>query len=265
MRRSVFIKPDPNLTTHKTEKSASVSSLVQVQKDQPTTTSRIVADHFGKSHKSVTRALATLMTQTGDEEFNRSNFAPIDFLDSRGRQQKEWRMSEQGFALVALGFTGPKAVALRLSFIKAFDEATKRIRQLERRQADPAWIEARRDTKIGHHLIGFALQTTRDRLGKQTETHHFQNEAKLIRYAMMGSSKSSLCRENLSREELRVLAAVERLNARLLALGESFQLRKEKCRLLALQEFAELGRRSRPKLGGVAARSDYYAPLGSRA
>lgn len=265
MRRTVFIQPDPNRTKPKTDKRASVASLVEVRNDQPTTTSRIVAEHFGKSHKSVTRALATLMTQTGDEEFNRNNFAPIDFLDSRGRKQQEWRMSEQGFALVAMGFTGAKAVALRLSFIKAFEQAAQRIRQLERRQADPAWLEARRDTKIGHHLIGFALQTTRDRLGKQTETHHFQNEAKLIRYAMTGAVKSSLCREDLSREELRVLASVERLNARLLALGESFQLRKEKCRLLALQEFAELGRRSRPKLGGTAVRSDYRAPLGSRA
>ena len=76
-------------------------------------------------------------------------------------------MSEQGFAMLALAFTGKKAVALRLQFVKAFAAATKRIKELERKQADPAWLDARRDTKLGHALIGFALETSRKLAGKE--------------------------------------------------------------------------------------------------
>jgi Rha family phage regulatory protein len=145
MRKSVRIQSDP--TTAKPSKAVPSASqaveLVQVERGKPTTTSRIVAEHFGKSHKSVIRALGTLMAQTLDDDFNRHNFAPIEFTDSRGRKQSEWAMTEDGFAVLVMGFTGAKAANLRVSFVKAFREANERIRQMEQRQADPAWLDVR--------------------------------------------------------------------------------------------------------------------------
>ena len=148
-------------------------------------------------------------------------------------------MSEQGFAMLALAFTGKKAVALRLNFIKAFAAATKRIKELERKQADPAWLDARRDTKLGHALIGFALETSRKLAGKETQHFHFANEAKLVSFAMTGES-GNFCRDCADAATLKVLHKVEKLNAQLLALGESYPLRKDKCRLLAIGLLAQI-------------------------
>lgn len=241
MRKSVRIQSDP--TTAKPSKAVPSASqaveLVQVERGKPTTTSRIVAEHFGKSHKSVIRALGTLMAQTLDDDFNRHNFAPIEFTDSRGRKQSEWAMTEDGFAVLVMGFTGAKAANLRVSFVKAFREANERIRQMEQRQADPAWLDARRDTKLGHALIGFALETSRRLAGKETQHFHFANEAKLVSFAMTGEA-GNFCRDCADAATLKVLHKVEKLNAQLLALGETYALRKDKCRLLAIGLLAQI-------------------------
>ncbi len=100
--------------------------------------------------------------------------------------------------------------------------------------------KSRPTTKLG----GFALKTSRQIAGKDTEVFHYQNEAKLIRHAMLGTQEP-LCRDCLDRDELKVLARVEHMNAELIAVGEGYQLRKAKCRVLALQLLSDLERRGR--------------------
>ena len=242
MRR---ITPDPSrVKPSKPVPSASqAADLVLSERGIPTTSSVIVAAHFGKSHRNVMRAICDLLEQTDDPEFNALNFEHIEVTDSRGRKQRARMMTEQGFAMLALAFTGKKAVALRLQFVKAFAAATKRIKELERKQADPEWLSARREAKDDHRLIGLVLQATRARDGKEsTEKHHFMNEAKLIRHAMTGSVHAELCRSCLGVAGLRVLAAVQKLNAQLLIAGEEYQLRKARCRLFAVEQLEKLER-----------------------
>ena len=236
-------KAKPSSASHTASQMSNGESqageLVLTNQGQPTTTSTIVAAQFGKSHKNVLQAIDNALSQTDDHEFNQLNFQPIEIVDSRGRKQRAMQMTEAGFALVAMGFTGQKALKLRLNFIKAFAAATKRIKELERKQADPAWLDARRDTKLGHALIGFALETSRKLAGKETQHFHFANEAKLVSFAMTGES-GNFCRDCADAATLKVLHKVEKLNAQLLALGESYPLRKDKCRLLAIGLLAQI-------------------------
>ena len=241
------VKPDTVKTQHKNVLSAPHEQspvLVEVAQARPTTTSRIVAEYFGKRHKDVLRTIEKIRSEAEDATFIERNFAPNEYTDSIGRKLPEWVMTEDGFAVLVMGFTGAKAANLRVTFIKAFREANERLRELESRQAEPGWKAARVDTKIGHHLIGFALKTSRQIAGKDTEVFHYQNEAKLIRHAMLGTQEP-LCRDCLDRDELKVLARVEHMNAELIAVGESYPLRKAKCRVLALQLLSDLERRGR--------------------
>lgn len=239
-------KPVPSashIASQMTNGESQAGELVLTNEGQPTTTSRIVAAHFGKRHKNVLQSLETIIQQMDDPEFTGLNFQLSEYTDSTGRKLPEWFMSEQGFAMLALAFTGKKAVALRLQFVKAFADATRRIRELERKQADPGWLAARQETKDDHRLIGLVLQATRARDGKEsTEKHHFMNEAKLIRHAMTGSVHAELCRSCLGVAGLRVLAAVQKLNAQLLIAGEEYQLRKARCRLFAVEQLEKLER-----------------------
>lgn len=217
------------------------NELVVVQGDRATTTSRIVAAHFGKRHKNVLQAIESLIQQVADNEFARLNFQPSEYVDSTGRTLPEYTLSEQGFSLLAMGFTGQKATAFKVSFIQAFEKAVKRIRELETRQASPAWQAVRHETKAGYRDMGWILQAVREGKGKSTERHHYINEARLLNHALTGDSKTSIHRDLLSREALRVLADLERLNAKLLIQGEDFQLRKARCRLFAVEQLQRVG------------------------
>lgn len=232
-------------TTKPTTSASQTPALVEVAQARPTTTSRIVAEHFGKRHKDVLRTIEKIRSEAEDATFIERNFAPNEYTDSIGRKLPEWVMTEDGFAVLVMGFTGAKAANLRVTFIKAFREANERIRELERRQSDPNWQVARRETKDDFKTIGWVLQAVRARDGKSTERHHHINEALIVRHALTGDNKSPLDRNSLSAGELKVLAEVQRVSAQLLIQGEAFPLRKARLRLLALELLDDMNRRGR--------------------
>ena len=88
----------------------------------PVTTSLIVANEFDKQHKSVLKAIRGIMSDMGD----RRKMEPIYYVnkityqDVYGRDQEAFEMNEPFFMLLAMGFTGVKALSLKTAFIKAF-------------------------------------------------------------------------------------------------------------------------------------------------
>jgi anti-repressor protein len=49
--------------------------------------------------------------------------------DSYGRPRKVYLMNRDGFALLAMGFTGSKALEWKLKYIQAFNEMEQRLKQ----------------------------------------------------------------------------------------------------------------------------------------
>ena len=87
---------------------------------QPTTTSNEVAQHFGKQHKHVLDKIAALLADL-PTEFAGPNFRLSEFTDSTGRTLPAYRLTRDGFTLLAMGFTGKKALAFKLAYIDAFN------------------------------------------------------------------------------------------------------------------------------------------------
>lgn len=94
-------------------------NLVEV-KDKKTvvTTSLIVAEHFGKQHQHVLRAIENLAVQnwTAKSFFFKSTY------ENRGKLYKMYYMNRDGFSLLVMGFTGKKAIEWKIKFINAFNE-----------------------------------------------------------------------------------------------------------------------------------------------
>lgn len=84
------------------------------------TTSRIVAEKFGKRHDNVLRDIAGLK-EDAPGEFWLLNFEERDYLDSRGKNQPMVELTRDGFVLLAMGFTGAAAMAWKVRFIEAFN------------------------------------------------------------------------------------------------------------------------------------------------
>lgn len=95
----------------------------------PVTTSRALADHFGKQHKNVLRDIENTIAQLNDTEngkaFSRLNFEPRTALDSRGKEQPLYLLTRDAFTLLAMGFTGARALAFKVAYINAFNRMEK--------------------------------------------------------------------------------------------------------------------------------------------
>lgn len=102
---------------------------------QPFTTSRSVADRFGKQHKNVIRDIEKLLADIPDPEFSRLNFEPRTYVDGRGKTYPEYRLSHDGFAILAMGFTGVQALSWKVAFIQAFNALEAELRARIEREA----------------------------------------------------------------------------------------------------------------------------------
>lgn len=93
---------------------------VVIRDGAPSCTSLIVAKDFGKAHKDVLRAIDRVRGDIGPE-FDQRNFAPISYLDEKGRSYRAYSLSRDGFVMVCMGFTGPAAAAWKAKYIEAFN------------------------------------------------------------------------------------------------------------------------------------------------
>ena len=105
----------------------------------PMTTSRLVAKRFGKTTSSVNRAIRALV----ETEEGPCNFAPTPYTDSQGKTQTEYRISKDGFCLLAMGFTGPEALRWKRAYIKAFNRMADEIAKAARVPAVPVTLHER--------------------------------------------------------------------------------------------------------------------------
>lgn len=99
-------------------------------------TSRDVAAFFGKNHRDVMRAIDTLVEQEPD--LGVRNFAQgVYTLPETGPQQHRfYDMDRDGFTLLAMGFTGAKALKWKLRYIEAFKAMEAELRRIA--QSGPA-------------------------------------------------------------------------------------------------------------------------------
>lgn len=78
-----------------------------------------VAEKFGKEHSKVKRSIKSFEKDVANfgEMFKLSYYG-----DSYGRSQEEYNMNRDGFSLLAMGFTGKKALEWKLKYIDAFNK-----------------------------------------------------------------------------------------------------------------------------------------------
>jgi Rha family phage regulatory protein len=97
----------------------------------PTTTSLEVAQHFGKRHDNVLQAIQSLRAQVGpDHALNFQEMVnEVQIGSGATRQHPAYRLTRDGFTLLAMGFTGKKALAFKLAYIEAFNRMEAELRQ----------------------------------------------------------------------------------------------------------------------------------------
>lgn len=97
----------------------------------PTTTSLDVARHFGKRHANVCRAIRDLIAQLPTD--HALNFelmvVEVDIGSGATRPDPAYRITRDGFTLLAMGFTGARALEFKLAYLDAFNRMEAEVSQ----------------------------------------------------------------------------------------------------------------------------------------
>lgn len=121
------------------------NALVEVQNGQIVVSSKQVAEHFGKEHKHVLESIREILAV----EKSATKFFVESIFQNRGKEYPMLLMNRDGFTLLAMGFTGKKALEWKLKYIQAFNIMEEQIKSLlapSYQIADPIerakkWIE----------------------------------------------------------------------------------------------------------------------------
>ncbi|MFC5423245.1 Rha family transcriptional regulator [Bosea eneae] len=112
--------------------SVEFGPVVSLKDGRPTTTSRNIAADFGKSHRDVLRAIDNLIKLRPD--LRARNFAQTTIetpMPTGGtRSDRIFEMDRDGFALLAMGFTGERALSWKLSYLGAFNAMEDKLRRM---------------------------------------------------------------------------------------------------------------------------------------
>ncbi|HIA3396801.1 TPA: Rha family transcriptional regulator [Escherichia coli] len=91
---------------------------------QAVTSSLAVADFFSKRHDDVLKKIRTLECSAS---FTARNFSVSDYTDYTGRKLPCYQITRDGFAFLAMGFTGKRAAQFKEAYINAFNQMEKQL------------------------------------------------------------------------------------------------------------------------------------------
>lgn len=109
-----------------------MNELVIMHNKQAVTTSLRVAEVFGKDHKNVIQSIENLAAEKSAAKF----FAEATY-NNRGRQYPIYYMNRDGFTLLAMDFTGKKALQFKIKYIQAFNSMEATLKRLPAGKLDP--------------------------------------------------------------------------------------------------------------------------------
>lgn len=89
---------------------------------QAVTSSLAVANFFSKRHDDVLKKIRTLECSAS---FTARNFSVSDYTDCTGRKLPCYQITRDGFAFLAMGFTGKRAARFKEAYINAFNQMEK--------------------------------------------------------------------------------------------------------------------------------------------
>ena len=185
--------------------------------------SRQVAEEIGKRHADVLRAIEKITAPTSgvSADFNERNFALVTYKDAKGERRPEYLMTKDGFAILAMGFTGKKAMRFKEAYIRRFNEMEAFIRSL---QAAKMEFPAFTDAIMAAH--------------EEPKHYHFSNEINMIYRIVLGMDaktfrekrglpKGEVIRPYLTAEQIRAVETLQRVDIGLIVAVPEFQQRKQ--------------------------------------
>lgn len=133
------------------------TELVEIMRNRAITTSLKVAEVFEKDHDKVVRDIRRLtedmegIAKIGDTPY----FRETTYIHSQnGQEYPMFEMNRDGFTLLAMGFTGKRALQFKLAYINAFNT----MEEILSNRRDPEWQAIREEVKLTFRALTDAIK-----------------------------------------------------------------------------------------------------------
>lgn len=181
-----------------------------------------MAETFEKLHKDVLESIRNIQTDLSTAEFS-ALFYEAEYKASNGKSNPMYYMNRDGFTLLAMGYTGEKAMRFKLAYIKQFNQMEELLKG--------KFIEREKGIVV-HHAFTKALKKSGEdeRMhgnGYSNYTDHivykqvFGMRAKELR-EKYGIGKKDNLRDCFTEEELKSVQNAEMLVSSLMEYGWGF-------------------------------------------
>lgn len=141
---------------------AVITKAVRVSNSEALVSSDFIAKVFEKRHDNVLRDIENMeINLLKIEENPKKFFKNSSYVDSKNRTYKRYELTRKGFDLIALSFTGEKALKYKLWFIDEFHEKETSITKLRAKitvnKESDMWVELRGESKQARKALTEAI------------------------------------------------------------------------------------------------------------
>jgi len=184
----------------------------------------VLAEIFEKRHdnvlRDICRAIDTIK-QIGYLNFEESNFILNNRKNRQNKLQPEYLLTKDGFAYIAMGFTGNNAAKFKVNYISKFNKMED-------------YITALNTARLEFPELTEAIQQAHE----EPQPHHFSNEMDLINKIVLGvtakqfkvlnglSSNIKSIRPYLGAEKLRYIGLLQKADIGLVLTEPDIRKRK---------------------------------------
>lgn len=216
-----------------------MTDLVYMKDGKRTTSSVIVAEHFGKRHADVVKSIESIIARNNclPEDIRKSSFISDQFTrakykDAAGRSRTMYRMNYDGFAMLVMGFNGEEAHRWKTKFIIAFNMLAEnaKVRGVEKLLRRTMTDEIR-DSGENERMHGFGYKQYTDLVYKTVTG----KTAKQLRDDL-GLKKTDSVKEHLDPAQVEAIGKLERMIGGMVAVGLTYQAVKEAIGMATVKE-----------------------------
>ncbi|MCE3203454.1 Rha family transcriptional regulator [Paenibacillus sonchi] len=105
-----------------------MQELVYLENGHPVTDSLMLAEIFGKEHKRVMQDIRELECS---EEFREHHFVLSSYKSAQNKDLPKYTITRDGFTILAMGYTGKKAMQFKERYIQEFNRMSKELQEMK--------------------------------------------------------------------------------------------------------------------------------------
>ena len=172
-----------------------MNKLVEVKKDKIFCKSNLVAEIFDKRHDNILRDIRELI-ENCSKEFSLLNFEESTYK-VRGKEYPCYNLSKDGFTMLAMGFTGEKAVQFKELYINKFNEMERLL--TSQYLAKMEFKDLTDNIKLAH---------------EEPKGYHYSNEVNMINKIVLGMNAKQFREANgiAEKESIRPYLTEKQIN-----------------------------------------------------